>query len=67
MTTKKEATTNSLTTPFSMKLDNALKALLLEKARAGGVTLTTALTIYLTYGLKTAGKKNLATIKKELL
>ena len=67
MTTKKEATTNSLTTPFSMKLDNALKDVLLDRARAGGVTLTTTITILLKYALKHSGKKTLATINKELL
>lgn len=67
MTTKKEATTNSLTTTFSFGLDNALKELLLDKARAGGATLTTTIELYLKYGLKTAGKKTLATINKELL
>lgn len=51
---------------MSLKMDKVLKDTLTAKAKAGGVTLTNAIELYLKYGLKQAGKKTLLTINKEL-
>ena len=66
MEQKKEATSNSLTIAKSLKMDKVLKDTLTAKAKAGGITLSNAIELYLKYGLKQAGKKTLLTINKEL-
>jgi len=50
-----------------MKIDNALKEVLTSKAKAGGLTLSNTIELYLKYGLKSAGKKSLPNINKELI
>lgn len=67
MELKKESVSNCLTSSFTMKLDNALKEALNNKAKAGGLTLSNTIELYLKYGLKCAGKKSLPNINKELL
>ena len=58
---------NCLTSPFTMKIDNALKEVLTSNAKAGGLTLSNTIELYLKYGLKCAGKKTLPNINKELI
>jgi len=64
---KSGTTTNCLTSSFTMKIDNALKEVLTSKAKAGGLTLSNTIELYLKYGLKSAGKKSLPNINKELI
>ena len=51
---------------INIRVDNALKELLEEKAKNNGVTLTKAADTYLRYGLRAAGKKTFITVYREL-
>lgn len=46
-----------LTTPLTIYVTQNLKARMQELAKLNGVTTTRAITLYLKYGMKQAGKK----------